>query len=132
MLGHNETQLDSYNKNAPKAHGSPFLMQAHSSLIGSNSAFIARTRARAEPWQRAIFPKSIKTSSSLEKFPLPFLKMIRGTAFSEIQATRFPVPKIISIFRDSQLRQGKQQGRLIPEERKEALTLGKAGISSQI
>lgn len=132
MLGHNETQLDSYNKNAPKAHGLSFLIQARSSLIGSNSAFIARTRARAELWQRVIFPKSIKTSLSLEKFQLPFPKTIPSTEFSEIQTTLFPVPKIISIVCDSQLRQGKQQGGLLPQERKEALTLGKAGISSHI
>lgn len=27
MLGHNETQLDSYNKNIPKAQGTNYLIQ---------------------------------------------------------------------------------------------------------
>ena len=61
MLGHNETQLDSYNKNAPKAHGSFLLTQAHSWLIGTNSASTARTRAKAGPWPRPISLRNIKT-----------------------------------------------------------------------
>ena len=49
MLSHNETQLDSYNKNAPRAHGPSSITQEPLSPTGSSSAFIVRTRDRVGP-----------------------------------------------------------------------------------
>jgi hypothetical protein len=48
MLGHNETQLDSYNKNAPRAHGTSHTTQGPSLQTGSRNACTARIRDRDE------------------------------------------------------------------------------------
>lgn len=48
MLGHNETQLDSYNKNTPQAHGRASPIQAPSLLTGLKNECTETTRDRLE------------------------------------------------------------------------------------
>jgi hypothetical protein len=81
MLGHNETQLDSYNKNIPKAHGKYNTTQEHSSQIGTRKEFIEIIEEKPELSLKIINPKNIRIYSS----QIPFLylapKMIPNTAF---------------------------------------------------
>ena len=60
MLGHNETQLDSYNKNAPKAHGIYLIIYERSSPIGISREFTEIIRDLEEQSLKLIFPKNTK------------------------------------------------------------------------
>ena len=60
MLGHNETQLDSYNKNIPRAQGTHSATQALSSPTGSKNDNIATIKKKAAQPQKPTFPKNTK------------------------------------------------------------------------
>lgn len=70
MLGHNETQLDSYNKNAPQAHGISSTTQAHSLPIGLKKECTEIIRDRQGHSPKLISPKNMMIFSSLEICPL--------------------------------------------------------------
>ena len=61
MLGHNETQLDSYNKNIPRATGRTAFIQARSLPTGFRNGFIARTWARDEQRPNTTCPRSTRS-----------------------------------------------------------------------
>lgn len=96
MLGHNETQLDSYNKNIPKAHGKFNTSQEHSLPTGMRREFIEIIGEKLELSLRIINLKNIKTCCSLILFLYLVLKMILNTAFWAIQITLCLAPKTIS------------------------------------
>lgn len=60
MLSHNETQLDSYNKNPPRAHGNSIFTQVPSSPTGIKKEFIEIIKDRDEHLLKLIFQKNMK------------------------------------------------------------------------
>lgn len=81
MLGHNETQLDSYNKNIPKTSGHFCLIQALSLPTGMKSVFIEKRKDREEQSPNFISLKNIKIYFLQEVYLLLHLKTIQNLEF---------------------------------------------------
>ena len=97
MLGHNETQLDSYNKNIPRAQGPSLFIQALSLQIGSSSAITATTTSKAEPQPKPTSQKSTKLCSRATPSRMSGRRMTPSIGYWAIRSTNYQGPKIISM-----------------------------------
>jgi len=70
MLGHNETQLDSYNKNIPKTSGKNSSTQALSSPTGMKNECIEKKKGKVEQSPKHTNLKNIKIYYSQGAFQL--------------------------------------------------------------
>ena len=120
MLGHNETQLDSYNKNKPNAHGTAYPTQAPLSLTGLRSGCIATTRDRVGQWPKLICPSSTTPCSPAKQLKTSAWRTTPSTASWATPTTPSPKQKTTSTLSTTQLREGTQQGRLVASHREEA------------